>query len=134
MNIPIVVIKGIVGFGGNEAVALYRIQVGRSIGSRPSSPTATTPDRRPDLLACRRRASACGYYPLADPLVGLHQRGHPRRPPAEGLADARAGLMDAVDRTWWTRSRGVCSASQRPDDRADPGGAGSATGLRNISP
>src|SRR5450759_1908100 len=32
-NIPIVLVAGFVGFLGNEAVALYRIRVGRSIGS-----------------------------------------------------------------------------------------------------
>jgi len=72
-NIPIVVAAGLVGFAGNEAVALYRIRVGRSIGS-----VALVADgyhaRTDGLTSLAVVAGALGVaagYPLADPLVGL---------------------------------------------------------------
>ena len=72
-NIPIVVVAGIVGFAGNEAVALYRIRVGRSIGS--AALVADGYHARTDgLTSLAVVAGALGVaagYPLADPLVGL---------------------------------------------------------------
>ena len=41
-NIPAVIVAGIIGFLGNELVALYRIRVGRRSGAPRSSRTATT--------------------------------------------------------------------------------------------
>lgn len=67
-NIPIVVIAGIVGFAGNEALALYRIRAGRSIGS-----AALVADgyraRTDGLTSLAVVAGALGVaagYPLAD--------------------------------------------------------------------
>ncbi len=72
-NIPIVVIAGIVGFAGNEAVALYRIRAGRAIGS--AALVADGYHARTDgLTSLAVVAGALGVaagYPLADPLVGL---------------------------------------------------------------
>ncbi len=72
-NIPIVLAAGLIGFAGNELVALYRIRVGRSIGS-----TALVADgyhaRTDGLTSLAVVAGALGVaagYPLADPLVGL---------------------------------------------------------------
>ena len=72
-NIPIVIAAGIIGFAGNEIVALYRIRVGRSIGS-----AALIADgfhaRTDGLTSLAVVAGALGVaagYPLADPLVGM---------------------------------------------------------------
>lgn len=72
-NIPIVIAAGLIGFAGNEAVALYRIRVGRSIGS--AALIADGYHARTDgLTSLAVVAGALGVaagYPLADPLVGL---------------------------------------------------------------
>lgn len=72
-NIPIVLAAGLIGFAGNELVALYRIRVGRSIGS--AALIADGYHARTDgLTSLAVVAGALGVaagYPLADPLVGL---------------------------------------------------------------
>lgn len=72
-NIPIVIAAGFVGFAGNEAVALYRIRVGRQIGS--AALIADGYHARTDgLTSLAVVAGAIGValgYPGADPLVGL---------------------------------------------------------------
>lgn len=72
-NIPIVLMAGIIGFAGNEVVALYRIRVGRSIGS--AALVADGYHARTDgLTSLAVVAGALGVaagYPIADPLIGL---------------------------------------------------------------
>ena len=72
-NIPAVIVAGIIGFAGNELVALYRIRVGREIGS--AALVADGYHARTDgLTSLAVVAGALGVaagYPLADPLVGL---------------------------------------------------------------
>lgn len=72
-NLSMVMVAGIIGFAGNEAVALYRIRVGRSIGS--AALVADGYHARTDgLTSLAVVAGAIGVaagYPLADPLVGL---------------------------------------------------------------
>jgi cation diffusion facilitator family transporter len=72
-NIPAVIVAGIVGFAGNELVALYRIRVGRDIGS--AALVADGYHARTDgLTSLAVVAGALGVaagHPLADPLVGL---------------------------------------------------------------
>lgn len=72
-NIPIVLLAGVIGFAGNEAVAWYRIRIGRSIGS--AALVADGYHARTDgLTSLAVVAGALGVaagYPLADPLVGL---------------------------------------------------------------
>ncbi len=72
-NIPIVIAAGLIGFAGNELVALYRIGVGRSIGS--AALVADGYHARTDgLTSLAVVAGALGVaagYPLADTLVGL---------------------------------------------------------------
>jgi cation diffusion facilitator family transporter len=72
-NIPIVIAAGFIGFGGNEAVALYRIRLGREIGS--AALIADGYHARADgLTSLAVVAGAIGValgYPAADPLVGL---------------------------------------------------------------
>lgn len=72
-NIPIVIAAGFIGFAGNEAVALYRIRVGRQIGS--AALVADGYHARTDgLTSLAVVVGAIGValgYPAADPLVGL---------------------------------------------------------------
>jgi cation diffusion facilitator family transporter len=72
-NIPILILAGIIGFLGNEAVALYRIRVGKAIGS--AALVADGYHARTDgLTSLAVVAGAIGVamgFPLADPIVGL---------------------------------------------------------------
>jgi cation diffusion facilitator family transporter len=72
-NIPIVIAAGFIGFAGNEAIALYRIRIGREIGS--AALIADGYHARTDgLTSLAVVAGAVGVwlgYPIADPLVGL---------------------------------------------------------------
>jgi len=72
-NIPIVMLAGVIGFLGNEGVALYRIRVGKEIGS--AALVADGYHARTDgLTSLAVVAGAVGVamgFPLADPIVGL---------------------------------------------------------------
>ncbi len=72
-NIPIVILAGVIGFLGNEGVALYRIRVGRQIGS--AALVADGYHARTDgLTSLAVVAGAIGVamgFELADPIVGL---------------------------------------------------------------
>jgi divalent metal cation (Fe/Co/Zn/Cd) transporter len=72
-NIPIVIVAGFIGFAGNELIALYRIRIGREIGS--AALVADGYHARTDgLTSLAVVAGAIGVwlgYPIADPLVGL---------------------------------------------------------------
>ncbi|OGO55799.1 MAG: hypothetical protein A2Z32_10065 [Chloroflexi bacterium RBG_16_69_14] len=98
-NIPIVVIAGIVGFAGNEAVALYRIRAGRAIGS--AALVADGYHARTDgLTSLAVVAGALGVaagYPLADPLVGLLISAVILVVLRQAAGQMLGRLMDAVD-------------------------------------
>ncbi|MFN2489517.1 MAG: cation diffusion facilitator family transporter [Actinomycetota bacterium] len=72
-NVGWVVVAGVIGFAGNELVALYRIRVGRAIGS--AALVADGLHARTDgLTSLAVVAGALGVaagYPVADPIVGL---------------------------------------------------------------
>lgn len=72
-HLPWVAAAGLVGFLGNEAVAIYRIRVGERIGS--AALVADGYHARVDgLTSLAVFAGAAGVwlgYPLADPIVGL---------------------------------------------------------------
>jgi len=72
-NIPIVLAAGFIGFLGNEAVALYRIRVGRSIGSAAlvADGYHARTDGLTSLAVVGGALGVAAGYPLADPLVGL---------------------------------------------------------------
>lgn len=69
----VVLAAGVIGFAGNELVALYRIRVGRSIGS--AALVADGLHARTDgLTSLAVAVGAIGVlagFPLADPIVGL---------------------------------------------------------------
>lgn len=72
-HLAAVVVASVIGFAGNEAVALFRIKVGREIGS--AALVADGYHARIDGLTSLSVLFAAGGvwlgYPLADPLVGL---------------------------------------------------------------
>ena len=72
-HVGLVAAAGLIGFAGNELVALYRIRVGRAIGS--AALVADGLHARTDgLTSLAVVAGAVGVavgFPLADPLVGL---------------------------------------------------------------
>lgn len=98
-NLPIVMIAGVVGFAGNEAVALYRIRVGRSIGS--AALVADGYHARTDgLTSLAVVAGALGVaagFPLADPLVGLLITVMILFVLRQAAGQVGARLMDAVE-------------------------------------
>jgi cation diffusion facilitator family transporter len=72
-NLPLVIVAGLVGFAGNEAVALYRIRVGRSIGSAAlvADGYHARTDGLTSLAVVFGALGVAAGYPLADPLIGL---------------------------------------------------------------
>lgn len=72
-NIPILIVAGFIGFLGNEAVALYRIRVGRQIGSAAlvADGYHARTDGLTSLAVVFGALGVAAGYPLADPLVGL---------------------------------------------------------------
>ncbi len=72
-NIPAVIAAGLVGFLGNEAVALYRIRVGRRIGSAAlvADGYHARTDGLTSLAVVVGAIGVAAGYPLADPLMGL---------------------------------------------------------------
>ncbi len=72
-NLGLLALAGIIGFAGNELVALYRIRVGKEIGS--AALVADGYHARTDgLTSLAVVVGAAGVwlgYPLADPIIGL---------------------------------------------------------------
>lgn len=68
-----VVVAACVGFAGNEAVALYRIKVGQSIGSAAlvADGYHAQIDALSSLAVIAGAMGTKGGFPLADPIVGL---------------------------------------------------------------
>jgi cation diffusion facilitator family transporter len=95
----VVVVAGLVGFAGNELVALYRIRVGRQIGSAAlvADGLHVRTDGFTSLAVVLGALGVMAGFPIADPLVGLLitvailfvLRGAAR--------DVYRRLMDAVD-------------------------------------
>ena len=72
-NIGIVIAAGLIGFAGNELVALYRIRVGRKIGSAAlvADGLHARTDGFTSLAVVLGALGVLAGFPLADPLVGL---------------------------------------------------------------
>ncbi len=72
-NLGILIAAGLIGFAGNELVALYRIRVGRKIGSAAlvADGLHTRTDGFTSLAVVLGALGVLAGFPLADPLVGL---------------------------------------------------------------
>ncbi len=98
-NVGAVLVAGVVGFAGNELVAIYRIRVGRRIGSAAlvADGLHARTDGFTSLAVVGAALGVLAGFPLADPIVGLLitvailfvLRGAAR--------DIYRRLMDAVD-------------------------------------
>lgn len=69
----VVVAAGLIGFAGNELVALYRIRVGRQIGSAAlvADGLHARTDGFTSLAVVLGAAGVMAGFPLADPVIGL---------------------------------------------------------------
>lgn len=94
-----VLLAGVIGFLGNEVVALYRIRVGRQIGS--AALVADGLHARTDgFTSLGVVAGAAGVllgYPLADPIVGLVITVAILAVLRGAIRDVGRRLLDAVD-------------------------------------
>ena len=72
-NVAILIAAGLIGFAGNELVALYRIRVGRKIGSAAlvADGLHARTDGFTSLAVVFGALGVLAGFPLADPLVGL---------------------------------------------------------------
>ncbi len=72
-NVGVVLVAGIIGFAGNEVVALYRIRVGRRIGSAAlvADGLHARTDGFTSLAVAGAAIGVLAGFPLADPVVGL---------------------------------------------------------------
>ncbi|MHB1063876.1 MAG: cation diffusion facilitator family transporter [Georgenia sp.] len=72
-NLGWVLAAGVVGFAGNEAVAVYRIRVGRRIGSAAlvADGVHARTDGFTSLAVVLGALGVLAGFPLADPIVGL---------------------------------------------------------------
>lgn len=98
-NIGLVAAAGVIGFLGNEAVAMYRIRVGREIGS--AALMADGYHARTDgLTSLAVVVGAIGVgmgYPAADPIVGLVITAVILLVLRDALKQVFRRLMDGVD-------------------------------------
>jgi cation diffusion facilitator family transporter len=98
-HLGIVVLAGLVGFAGNQLVAVYRIRVGRRIGSaalvadgRHASADAIT-----SLGVVVGAIGVAAGWPIADPLVGLMITAAILVVLVSALRDVGRRLLDGVD-------------------------------------
>lgn len=72
-NLGWVIVAGVIGFIGNEAVAIYRIRVGRRIGSAAlvADGVHARTDGFTSLAVVVGALGVMAGFPLADPIVGL---------------------------------------------------------------
>jgi cation diffusion facilitator family transporter len=72
-SLPLVVLAGVIGFLGNELVAVYRIRVGRRIGSAAlvADGLHARTDGFTSLAVVVGAGGVAAGFPAADPIVGL---------------------------------------------------------------
>lgn len=72
-NLGWVAAAGVIGFAGNEAVAVYRIRIGRKIGSAAlvADGLHARTDGMTSLAVVLGAGGVAAGFPLADPLIGL---------------------------------------------------------------
>jgi len=98
-NVGVVLAAGILGFIGNEAVAVYRIRVGRKIGSAAlvADGLHARTDGLTSLSVLLGAAGVALGFPLADPLVGLLITAAILIVLRDAAREVYRRLMDAVD-------------------------------------
>jgi cation diffusion facilitator family transporter len=98
-DLGLVAVAGVIGFAGNEAVARYRIKVGREIGSAAlvADGLHARTDGFTSLGVVLSAALAWAGFPRADPLVGLVIVLAVLAVLRDATRDVYRRLMDAVD-------------------------------------
>lgn len=94
-----VIAAGLIGFAGNELVAVYRIRVGRRIGSAAlvADGQHARTDGLTSLAVVLGAVGVLAGFPLADPLVGLLITGAILVVLRSAARDIYRRLMDAVE-------------------------------------
>jgi cation diffusion facilitator family transporter len=95
----VVIVAGVIGFAGNELVALYRIRVGRKIGSAAlvADGLHARTDGFTSLAVVLGAVGVLAGFPLADPLVGMLITVAILFVLKGAATDIYRRLMDAVD-------------------------------------
>ena len=98
-HIPWVVVAGLVGFAGNELVAVYRIRVGRKIGSAAlvADGLHARTDGLTSLAVVIGALGVAAGWELADPVVGLLITVAILFVLKDAARDIYRRLMDSVD-------------------------------------
>ncbi len=94
-----VLVAGLIGFAGNELVAVYRIRVGRKIGSAAlvADGLHARTDGFTSLAVVGAALGVLAGYPLADPIIGLGITVAILFVLKGAASDIYRRLMDAVD-------------------------------------
>jgi cation diffusion facilitator family transporter len=94
-----VALAGLIGFLGNELVAVYRIRVGRRIGSAAlvADGLHARTDGFTSLAVLAGAAGVAAGFPLADPIVGLLITVAILAVLRTAVRDVYRRIMDAVD-------------------------------------
>jgi cation diffusion facilitator family transporter len=98
-EVGILIAAGLIGFAGNELVALYRIRVGRKIGSAAlvADGLHARTDGFTSLAVVLGALGVLAGFPMADPLVGLGITVAILFVLRSAAIDVYRRLMDAVD-------------------------------------
>jgi len=98
-NVGVVIAAGLIGAAGNELVALYRIRVGRKIGSAAliADGLHARTDGFTSLAVVVGALGVLAGFPLADPIVGLLITIAILFVLKNAAADIGRRLMDSVD-------------------------------------
>ena len=98
-NAAAVLLAGLIGFAGNELVAVYRIRVGRRIGSAAlvADGLHARTDGFTSLAVVAGAIGVLAGFPLADPIVGLVITVAILAVLRSAAIDVYRRLMDAVD-------------------------------------
>src|ERR1035437_8083086 len=97
----VVVVAGLIGFAGNELVAVYRIRVGNKIGSAAlvADGLHARTDGFTSLAVVLGAIGVMAGFPLADPIVGLLITVAVLAVLRSAAQDICCPLMDAVDQS-----------------------------------
>ena len=98
-HLPVVVLAGLVGFAGNQVVAVYRIRVGRRIGSAAlvADGKHASADAITSLGVVAGALGVAAGFPIADPLVGLVITAAILIVLVSAVRDVGRRLLDGVD-------------------------------------
>ena len=98
-HVGVLIVAGVIGFAGNELVALYRLRVGRRIGSAAlvADGLHARTDGFTSLAVVAGALGMLAGFPLADPIVGLVITVAILAVLRGAARDIYRRLMDAVD-------------------------------------